>query len=276
MHTIATEAIPSLPNIKHRFGFRVGLPSYVYPADLLFNVRNLAPVVDDIEVVLFESDDVSNMPDTETITKLAELAAEWDLTYTIHLPIDRKLGAPSKKERDALTDQALRIFDLTAPLKPWAWILHASGIAVKEPPGCPAKWVEDADQAVERIAAAAPDRERLCLENLGFPFEWCEPWLDRFGLGICIDFGHLWLTETDVTAHLARYLKRCRVIHFHGFCEGHDHLSLDVLPDDVFDSILADLCSFTGVVTAEVFEFEMARTSLVRLLRSADNKRRTS
>lgn len=269
MQPTATEALPSLPNAKRQFGFRLGLPSYVYPADLVTNARKLAPAVDDIEVVLFESGDVSNLPDAGTIAELAALADEWDLTYTIHLPIDRKLGAPSKAERDALADQAIRIFELTAPLKPWAWILHADGIAGDDPPGRRAQWQKDTGQALERIAAAAPDCGRLCLENLGFPFEWCEPWLERFGLGVCMDFGHLWMSGADVAAHLDRYLRLCRAVHFHGFRGGRDHLSLDALPGDVFDAAMAALRSFRGVVTAEVFELDMARTSLERILGAA-------
>ena len=276
MHSSVIEALPSLPHIKRRFGFRLGVPSYVYPADLIANVRNLAQAVDDIEVVLFESGDVSNLPDAGTIAELAELAGKWNLTYTIHLPIDRKLGAASKIERNAFADQAIRIFELTAPLNPQAWILHPDGIAKNEPPERRAQWVEDAGQTLERIAAAAPERGRLCLENLGFPFEWCEPWLDRFSLGVCIDFGHLWLSGADDTTHLARFLPRCRVIHFHGICKGRDHLSLDVLPENVFDRTMDALRSFSGVVTAEVFDFDMARTSLARLLSAANRNRRAS
>ena len=276
MHSPAIEALPGLPHVKQRFGFRLGVPSYVYPADLIANVRNLAPAVDDIEVVLFESGDVSGLPDAGTIAELAGLAGEWDLTYTIHLPIDRKLGSPSKIERDALSDQSARIFELTAPLKPWAWILHPDGIVGNEPPERRRQWREDAGRALERIAAAAPDRSRLCLENLGFPFEWCEPWLDRFGLGVCIDFGHLWLSGADDTAHLERFLARCRVVHFHGVCKGRDHQSLDVLSPEVFDTTLAALRAFRGVVTAEVFDFDMARTSLERLMRAATTNRRAS
>ncbi len=52
-----------LKSLKNRFPFRLGTTSYIIPADLMTNVRLLSPLVDDIELVLFEADDESNLPD---------------------------------------------------------------------------------------------------------------------------------------------------------------------------------------------------------------------
>jgi len=76
-----------------RFGtpFRVGSTSYVYPDDILPNVRRLAADgdVDDIELILFEVDDgATNLPDLRTIDALCALAAQHRLTYSVHLPLD--------------------------------------------------------------------------------------------------------------------------------------------------------------------------------------------
>ena len=44
--------------------FRIGATSYIIPADILPNVEYLAPQVDDVELVLFETDEYgSNLPD---------------------------------------------------------------------------------------------------------------------------------------------------------------------------------------------------------------------
>src|ERR1035437_7731078 len=48
-------SFPPLPQFSVPHSFRLGVPSYVYPADILPNVKALAPYVDDVELVLFES-----------------------------------------------------------------------------------------------------------------------------------------------------------------------------------------------------------------------------
>ena len=48
-------SFPPLPQFSVPHSFRLGVPSYVYPADILPNVKALAPFVDDVELVLFES-----------------------------------------------------------------------------------------------------------------------------------------------------------------------------------------------------------------------------
>jgi len=58
------------PSLKNRFPFRLGTTSYILPADLLMNVEFLADRVDDIELVLFESDDMTNLPDAATVRAL--------------------------------------------------------------------------------------------------------------------------------------------------------------------------------------------------------------
>jgi hypothetical protein len=53
---------------------RIGTTSYILADDILPNVRYLAPLVDDIELVLFESEGMSNLPSKQVIEELAALA----------------------------------------------------------------------------------------------------------------------------------------------------------------------------------------------------------
>jgi hypothetical protein len=69
-----------------------GATSYVLPDHILPNVEYLGPIVDDVELVLFETDEYgSNLPGPAEIARLLELAAEHDLSYTVHLPLDLRL-----------------------------------------------------------------------------------------------------------------------------------------------------------------------------------------
>jgi len=76
------------------FPFRLGTTSYIVPDDILPNVRFLADQAQDIELVLFEVDDgTNNLPSAETVAEMQALAAAHNLSYTVHLPLDLRLGA---------------------------------------------------------------------------------------------------------------------------------------------------------------------------------------
>ena len=75
--------------------YRLGSTSYVWPADLVPNVRRLGPLVDDVELVLFDLEDRSNLPDKATVVELQALARAHDLTYTVHLPLDLNPACPA-------------------------------------------------------------------------------------------------------------------------------------------------------------------------------------
>ncbi len=56
---------------------RLGTTSYIYPADIITNVRRLAGKVQDVELVIFELDEGSNgLPDDDTIAELNALSAD--------------------------------------------------------------------------------------------------------------------------------------------------------------------------------------------------------
>jgi sugar phosphate isomerase/epimerase len=286
-------SFPPLPRFSGLHVFRLGTPSYVYPADILPNVEALAPFVDDVELVLFESgkpevrdqkseirgqttacpakpwrsreDSVSNIPTPDTIARLAELAQQHDLTYTVHLPIDRHLGSPVVAERQALQQQMLAIMERTRPLRPYAYILHLEGVARDSAPVRVQTWANDIAGLLPALIERAGDPALICVENLDYPFGWCEPLVDKFGLGICIDLGHLWGGGYDADAHLKRYLPRARVIHLHGVLDGRDHLALTALPPGFLRQALNSVDKFMGVLTLEIFNYEEVRDSVTCL-----------
>jgi len=107
--------------------FRIGTTSYIIPADILPNVEFLAPRVDDVQLVLFETDEYgSNLPDAALRGRLNELAASHDLTYTVHLPLDLRLGDGGEETHISLV-KARRVIEATAELKPFAYTLHLDG-----------------------------------------------------------------------------------------------------------------------------------------------------
>ncbi len=108
--------------MKH---MRIGTTSYIIPPDdILPNVRYLADKVDDIELVLFESEEMSNLPDEKTIRELSLLGESHDLSYTVHFPLDIYPGSRDQQERSRFLRTIERIVTLTEPLNPFGYVLH--------------------------------------------------------------------------------------------------------------------------------------------------------
>lgn len=231
--------------------YRLGTTSYIWPARLLSNVRRLGPWIDDVELVLFDLEEQSNVPDAETIAELQALARAHDLTYTVHLPLDLHPALPLSMEK------AEKVIGCTRELSPWAYVLHLDGRAVEGTPDktALASWHHVARQALRAAAEMVDDPRDLCIENLeNYPPEYLLPLLDETQASLCVDVGHLWLTGRDPLAFLAAHLHRARVIHLHGTGE-RDHQSLLHQGLGPVAAILALLAArrYDGVLTLEVF-----------------------
>ena len=261
--------------------FRLGTSSYIIPDDILPNVRFLADRVDDIELVLFEVDDgPNNLPSPAVVHELAALANGHNLTYTVHLPLDLRLGALGQDQHVSLV-KAQRVIERTAPLNPWAYVLHLEGRDVmhSQDAGQLADWQEQAVQALQITAVWAGSLPRLAVENLeGYPRLFNLPVLDRAGASVCLDIGHLWRDGHDPLPMLDLLLARTRVIHIHGIQE-RDHQSLAHMKPDQIDAVFRNLTAhhYSGVVTMEIFSeedftssFQAIQESLARLGQAAN------
>ncbi len=242
--------------------FRLGTTSYIIPDEILPNVRYLAGKVRDVELVLFEVDEekdgslaYNNLPHQTVIEELNQLASLYDLTYTVHLPLDLKLADDGSAQDQSLV-KAKRVIDATRQLTPWAYVLHLDGKEVRHStdPLALRRWQDQAVRALEIVAEWAGGPEKLAVENLeGYPPDFNQPVLDRIPVSRCVDIGHLWLDGVPVLPYLEKALSRTRVIHIHGIGE-RDHASLSHVPaaemKAVFQKLIAD---YRGVVTFEVF-----------------------
>lgn len=259
-------------NLLHRVPFRIGTTSYIVPDDILPNVHYLAGRVRDIELVLFELDDgPSNVPDSSLVADLNHLAQQNDLSFTVHLPLDLRLGADGNEQHVSL-HKARRVIEATRALQPWAYVVHLDGKEHRQQPYGRAylDWVSQAVRSLEIVAGWAGGLERLAVENLDqYPLEFIEPVLARVPVSRCVDIGHLWLDGHDPLPYLARALPTTRVIHIHGIAE-RDHKSLAHVPAAQLDPVLAFLVQqgYQGVLTLEIFSEEDLATSLAALTAS--------
>jgi sugar phosphate isomerase/epimerase len=213
------------------YPFRLGTTSYIIPADILPNAHYLAGKIRDIELILFEVDDgPNNLPSPQVIDELSQIASQHDLTYTVHLPLDLKLGEDGS-ERDQSLVKAQRVIECTRGLNPWAYVLHLDGKLFVLDGYSP-------DQTLAgSIRARAGDRpewagsaEKLAVENLEtYPLDFIQPVLERIPVSRCVDIGHLWLDGHDPS-----YL-RSAMRHASSTCMAlqNDHRSLTFMPEEV-------------------------------------------
>lgn len=238
--------------MKTSLPFRLGSTSYVYPDDILPNVRQLAPLVDDVELVLFEVDDQNNLPSPATIAELNELAALYATSYTVHLPLDLRLAHPPS------IDKARRVIQATRALNPWAYVVHLDGVEIQSnpSPAALARWREQAARSLEVIAQEVGNPQLLAVENLeNYDPAAFLPLLDQLPVSLCIDVGHWLKNIQDPLPYLQAHLDRARVIHLHGSRDGRDHRGLDLLPEGLLAQLLDVLLvnRYQGVLTLEVF-----------------------
>jgi len=228
---------------------RLGTTSYIYPADILTNVRKLSGLVQDVELVLFEIDDpVRDLPDKTVIHELREIATEHDMTYTVHLPLNLALARSNGN-----VNLACRTILATLDLSPRGFITH-----LEDGPRTGQyellHLVENSVRSLEAIGTAVGDLADICVENLeGQPLRMIDLIMERIPVSCCVDIGHLWKQGLDALDHLRSWLPRTRVVHIHGV-GSRDHQSLSVIPASELDPVFQLLRKqFNGVLTIEVF-----------------------
>ena len=229
--------------------FRIGTTSYILPDDILPNVEYLAPLIDDVELVLFETDEYgSNLPTSEQCDRLVELAQQHGITYTVHLPLDLRLADNGAEQHVSLV-KARRAIDATAGLAPFAYTVHLDGRVLMEDnsDATLARWQDN----VEKWDPAA-----------------FSPVLDRVAVSRTMDIGHLWLAGLDPMPTVRDWCPRTRVVHLHGV-GSRDHQSLSHAPSASLDSVVGYLAGcFGGVLSLEVFNQEDFLSSLAALKRA--------
>jgi sugar phosphate isomerase/epimerase len=228
---------------------RLGTTSYIYPADIITNVRRLAGKVQDVELVIFEFDEGSDsLPDDDTIAELNALGAAHDMTFTVHLPLSLCLA-----DEQPSVDKAVRVIRSTERLLPHGFIVHLDGKTRMSPDELK-RWRDNSLRSLEIICDEVRHPGLVCVENLDDQSPtMLDSILDKMPVSCCIDVGHLWKQELDPIPVLDRWLSRARVVHIHGVGE-RDHKRLSLMPAAELDPVVASLhASFQGVLTLEVF-----------------------
>ncbi len=234
---------------RWQIALKLGCTSYVYPADMVSNVRKLAGLVDDIELLIFEGADREVLPTRAEVSCLLELSSRSGFSYTVHLPVDIDVCSPDKSFRNFSLDRMDEITDLTAPLSSRGFVLHLPG---GETGG--EGWTETAVRSARDICRKC-DGE-LFVENLEYPFEKLVPVFEQSRALLCLDIGHAYRAGDSWKDIYRGFADRTRVVHFYLHDRGSGrHKGFQDAPlgfvSDVTDTFLSD--GYDGVLTIEMF-----------------------
>lgn len=227
----------------------------MYPADIVPNVQRMAPVVDDIELVLFQSEHSSNFPHKKTIAQLKELGKDNGCTYTVHFPIDKKAGSSDPGIRRSFVNAVKTLVDLTSDLTPFAYILHLEGISGLSTPEQIETWRKNVNDVCSEICAISlVEKSKICIENLDYNIDLNADVASLHGFSLCLDIGHLFLYHNNWPLVCRNFAPRAKVIHVHGIRDGKDHNALRLKELNKTHKVLREVLeTFFGVLTLEVF-----------------------
>jgi sugar phosphate isomerase/epimerase len=175
---------------------------------------------------------------------VADLQQALGFTCTVHLPFlwldPATLNEPVRRVN---VDCLCRAVELTRPVAVRTYVLHLWGLTtiqiatlLTDPAQRGAVLAGMMAQAGRSLAEVCEtlDPRDLCVENLEAPaFDMVLPLIERCGVSICLDVGHLAYQGGDALDFLARHGDRVREVHLHDFVRSmgehpqtRDHLAL--------------------------------------------------
>lgn len=250
----------------------------VYGKDVVQNADMLSRLgnrLDFIEIVLFHTPNLHNIPSSEELQLLKEIRDRSHATYTVHLPASLEIASESRQKREESIALLIDIWLKTSILQPQYYILH---IPITPPtlvavPGHYFKagstlawhsWAVRAVESLRRIRENVGEMGALLVENINFSPTFLEPFFEADFGGFCLDIGHLLLGDERVLEVLECFIDRIREIHLHGVRDHTEHISLDVLPRDRVAEWLSFLYrrNYQGLINLEVFSPRDLDTSL--------------
>lgn len=260
--------------LKGSFPFRLGTTSYIYPADLVPNAELLGNFFDEIQLLLFESTQDSNIPDEHTIEKLMRLAEKNNFRYSVHLPTDAYPGDENEEVRTGSMERIFKILRTSEKLVPTCFVLHyenrtSTGSVFSDRQ----KWREQLARSTSELIDAGMSPDALCIENLSYPYSWIADLIDRFGLSKCIDIGHLRVNRYPYRSHIRRHLARTEIIHVHGLKKGADHKGLSEHDARSLRFLLGEMVrsKYRGSLILEVFQLDHLVESLTTFVKEWDS-----
>ena len=243
--------IPDLIKKVKARNFKIGSPSYVFPAGYVENVSYLVErEVEDIQLFLYDSMNDDGFFTEENLMSIEYLIKHSNTTLSAHMQANLDIFTDEGFERSLAYVKKVFVdierlsiegftfhFDI---LEGKSWEEHSDGDKT---------FVEDRHILFFKAIKKDYPEKSINLENVSTPISALDRVISEVGINYCIDIGHIIKQGYSLDEVRAR-LDRTTTIHIHGVKEidgkRKDHLELNDSPE-IF-SLLED---FNGVVTIE-------------------------
>ena len=246
--------------------FKIGTTSMVFGKDLTENVSLLAGRMDHIEIILFQTSKLHNIPSAGDIDYLNGIRKKNKITYSVHLPASLEIASSDRKKRETSIRLAGKVIARMDAIRPLHYVLHIpfTTPTLTSEPGVYFyrhhdkqfnDWAPRALNSLKALKEMTGQGTKLLVENINYSPLFLEPLLSNELCGLCLDLGHLLLGHEKVMDTLKCYLNITKEVHLHGVLDDQEHLSLSVLPGERVSKWLRFLCQsrYKGVVNIEVF-----------------------
>ncbi len=266
--------------------------------DIIEIIRD-AVVIEHIELIELTMDIMHIIPNAITeksISEMIVLKDELNHAYTVHLPLwSIEPASFNEHIRKGSIQTVIEAIDITKPLEPEAYVLHATGPLAAEfsrlnfPPNMVTLicgfMASFAAQSVEEVLSRTEiDPRLLAIENIEFPFALTRDIVDEYDTGICFDTGHLLAKYSGDESVLDFYKKhKDRIVEFHLHDGGYqeieglpvhsDHIALgrgEMPVKELLSELVKD--NFSGPIIFELSaketleSFEFIRTHIPEAL----------
>ncbi len=253
---------PLKTRAKGCFPFTLACPSFIFRAGYAENVERLAPFVDEIQLLFFESRYEGSLPSSELIHQIARLGQTGNLTFNVHLPSDIFPGHSDAETRNEASNILKAFIERCRPLSPSTFTLHLE----REPDDTDdQRWQMHTMETIKRVLHCGIDSRSLSIENLNYDFALAEPIIESLDLSVCMDMGHLLAHGKPLKPFFRRWRERISVFHLHGVDGARDHLPLDRLSEAHLNEVVDLLNGFDDLLCLEIYSEEALERSLFYL-----------
>ena len=181
----------------------------VFGKDLTENVSLLAGRMDHIEIILFQTRELHNIPGAKTLEHLKRIGQANNTSYSVHLPAFLEIASNDRKKREASIRLASNIIIRMNAIKPLHYVLH---IPFTTPTLTPElgvyfyrhqdtqfnDWTRRALNSLKALKEKSGQATKILVENINYSPLFLEPFLDNELCGLCLDLGHLLLGHENV------------------------------------------------------------------------------
>jgi sugar phosphate isomerase/epimerase len=191
----------------------------------------------------------------EVIVQLNEFKIKNNYSCSVHLPLwGIELASPNSYVREASINCMVDAIQLTKPLNPICYVIHATGALVSEftqlnlpkigKTFMNRRFASLAQNSIQEIIEQTNiDTRKLAVENVEFPFKLMEECITGLDLSICLDTGHIlagYSGDWDTLEFVENYYDRIVELHLH---DGRKP-KIDHKPLGNFDLSVKDLLNY--------------------------------